>query len=497
MPVLRVARPVSLAAFSAILLSPGLWLGAPMDSAVFVLAGVRIRDGYAPYRDLWDHKPPGVYLLNALGQTVLPWLAPWLVSWLLTVAFTAAAILVFDRLLQRRLSAIVSFLWSLVCLVGIASYPIALGGGLTESFAILPLIVGLWAIVSLRPTLRLSVLIGSLLAFACLMSLQCLPAAAVLFVLTVFGARSWLNAARRAAAAVAGGVSVASVVVVWLLANGALGNAFDQVVTYNEAYRSSGAAFARLLLATLLAFMFLLPPMAVAGVRMGARPRKFDRIDWSCLGWGIAFAVYVVYQERIFLHYWILMVPPAVLLASSGTRWIAEQVRTSDRGLKVLAVGLSIASASALSISALSMVELYSVTIPIASAARDATIETSDWITANTPTSATVFVWGDDPNLYLVSHRSPYDVYVYQIPLVTPGYWTPNRTAMLLSDWASSPPSVIVESPSPVPMFRPRDIDAGPFNYDALGPLRDFVRSHYALVASFGDHDVYVPSPGG
>src|SRR5450759_4585338 len=258
MPVLRVARPVSLAAFSAILLSPGLWLGAPMDSAVFVLAGVRIRDGYAPYRDLWDHKPPGVYLLNALGQTVLPWLAPWLVSWLLTVAFTAAAILVFDRLLQRRLSAIVSFLWSLVCLVGIASYPIALGGGLTESFAILPLIVGLWAIVSLRPTLRLSVLIGSLLAFACLISLQCLPAAAVLFVLTVFGARSGLDAARRAAAAVAGGVSVASVVVVWLLANGALGNAFDQVVTYNEAYRSSGAAFARLLLATLLAFMFLL-----------------------------------------------------------------------------------------------------------------------------------------------------------------------------------------------------------------------------------------------
>ena len=64
----RLLRPGSLVAASALLLSPGLILGAPLDSAVFVLAGSRIRDGAMPYKDLWDHKPPGVYLVNALGQ---------------------------------------------------------------------------------------------------------------------------------------------------------------------------------------------------------------------------------------------------------------------------------------------------------------------------------------------------------------------------------------------------------------------------------------------
>lgn len=56
-----------------------------------------------PYRGLWDSKPPGSYLLNALGQVLLPWLDPWLVGWLLTVVFTGTAILLMDDLLRRCL----------------------------------------------------------------------------------------------------------------------------------------------------------------------------------------------------------------------------------------------------------------------------------------------------------------------------------------------------------------------------------------------------------
>ncbi len=38
-----------------------------IDSGVFLYTGWRILDGEVPYRDVWDHKPPAVFFINALG----------------------------------------------------------------------------------------------------------------------------------------------------------------------------------------------------------------------------------------------------------------------------------------------------------------------------------------------------------------------------------------------------------------------------------------------
>ena len=49
----------SLVVATAVLFSPGWSLGPSLDSAVFVLIGSRMRDGYVPYRDLWITSRPG------------------------------------------------------------------------------------------------------------------------------------------------------------------------------------------------------------------------------------------------------------------------------------------------------------------------------------------------------------------------------------------------------------------------------------------------------
>src|SRR5687768_3404549 len=41
------------------------------DSGVYLYVASKILDGDIPYRDVWDHKSPGIYYLNALGL----WLA--------------------------------------------------------------------------------------------------------------------------------------------------------------------------------------------------------------------------------------------------------------------------------------------------------------------------------------------------------------------------------------------------------------------------------------
>jgi hypothetical protein len=495
MKVGPVARPVALVTATALLLSPGLWLGPPLDSAVFLLAGIRIRAGYMPYKDLWDHKPPGTYLMNAVSQMAIPWLDPWLLYWLLTLAFTGFAILVIDRLLRRSLSPVASFLWSLVCLVGIAAHPVALGGGATESFALLPLVVVLLLIVRGRPTWQLSVWIGMLLSIACLMSLQAAPAAIVLFAVTLLveTAGNRLEVLRRSVAAVAGGSILPLVIAGWLMAGGAAGDAIDQIVTYNAAYRESSDGITTLLPAVALFLCCLAIPVVIQVAHMLAHPRAFDRVWWVCVAWAVGYSIYLGYQGRLYLHYMILLVPPLVILAGPGMAWIVARLRTPKVKHRYLAVGLSVASSVAFATSGLTAVELTGMTLSRTSEAGASSDVVAAWLETNTAASARVFIWGDDTALYLNSHRTPYDRYVYQFPLVTAGYWSPDRTRKLLSNWAASPPDVIVEIPSPVPMFATSDdTGADPRSYDTLQPLRDFVRSHYVLAATLGDDAVYL-----
>lgn len=37
------------------------------DSGVFLYIGQQILDGSIPYRDIWDHKGPVIYYINAVG----------------------------------------------------------------------------------------------------------------------------------------------------------------------------------------------------------------------------------------------------------------------------------------------------------------------------------------------------------------------------------------------------------------------------------------------
>ena len=42
------------------------------DSGVFLYVGWRLLKGDIPYRDVWDHKPPLIYFVDALGLLLSP-----------------------------------------------------------------------------------------------------------------------------------------------------------------------------------------------------------------------------------------------------------------------------------------------------------------------------------------------------------------------------------------------------------------------------------------
>ena len=85
------------------------------DPGVFLYVGWRILNGELPYRDIWDHKPPFIFYINALGLTLIN-NSQWGVWFLEFVSLSLAAFIGF-RLVKKAFgpeSAIFgSLLWLL------------------------------------------------------------------------------------------------------------------------------------------------------------------------------------------------------------------------------------------------------------------------------------------------------------------------------------------------------------------------------------------------
>jgi 4-amino-4-deoxy-L-arabinose transferase-like glycosyltransferase len=70
------------------------------DSGVFLYVGWRFLNGDMPYRDVWDHKPPLIYAVDALGITLTPD-SLWGV-WFLQFIFVFFTIFFIYRLLDKE-----------------------------------------------------------------------------------------------------------------------------------------------------------------------------------------------------------------------------------------------------------------------------------------------------------------------------------------------------------------------------------------------------------
>ncbi|GAP09395.1 4-amino-4-deoxy-L-arabinose transferase [Bellilinea caldifistulae] len=110
------------------------------DSGVFLYIGWRILNGELPYRDVWDHKPPVIFYINALGLSLTEG-SRWGV-WLLEFISLFIAAYIGYKILQKifgTLTAIFSTLLWLLTLVYVIH-----GGNFTTEY-VLPLqFITLW-----------------------------------------------------------------------------------------------------------------------------------------------------------------------------------------------------------------------------------------------------------------------------------------------------------------------------------------------------------------
>src|ERR1041385_4708261 len=114
------------------------------DSGFFLYVGWRFLNGDIPYRDVWDHKPPLIYFVDALGLTITPH-SLWGV-WFLQIIFIFFTFLILYKLLDREFGIYAALAGTVVLSSGLLT--ILEKGNVTEEYALVFQVWSFWLFVS-------------------------------------------------------------------------------------------------------------------------------------------------------------------------------------------------------------------------------------------------------------------------------------------------------------------------------------------------------------
>lgn len=419
------------------------------DSGVFFYAAQRLLDGGAPYRDIWDHKPPGVYFVDAVGLALGRQTGVWLVQ----VASLVAAALLGFRALRRVFGAAAALVGSVAWLVTVPRLFLEYGQTSFVEFYALPLQFG--ALLLLKDLRTLStgraIAIGSLGGAAFLLKPTLVGIwLAIGLVMLLRGRRS---AVMPLALVAVGALVPIAFVVAWAAARGVLGEMVDQALVYNRAY----AAFAPLsdrVDAVLSGLRLTLPSgLALIAVAAWLYALLTRRHAPTLLGVALlAFPIEIALSTwgRGYHYYFIPWLPAMAILTSFAASEVLRNVPARlARPVLVLGV-LAMCVLPALLVARLALTTDEG-------RARAA----GAYLAANTKPDDTVLIWGSHTEvLFLAGRRSP-TRYVYQYAaLATRGYATPARVEELLTDLRRERPALILDASSESFVTPPLDLAA-------------------------------------
>jgi hypothetical protein len=473
------------------------------DASLFVVLGHGLLSGQVPYGDLFDHKPPGIYMVGALA-----WLLDSADTNLSMQALSVVATAITATACGWIVSAVFSRFWAgvataLSVAAGLSLPVAASGGGTSELFSEVGLAVCAACVVAmilLRKGVRWPAVAGASFAwaFGCsLLAVAAAPALAVLWLtIPIDGSpyplsrsnwRTWIGRRvldRRLGAAIAGAAAVSLAIWLPIIVSGSVPQAVDAIVGYNNLYRRAAhlsfvdwaevlAVLWALWLPTALVCLVPTGRWLPLGFRLLARSNLFR----ASVLWVLAALVLQLYGRRVYMHYLQLFVPPLGLIVGcvlAGLR--LERPKISPR---IAAVALSAGVVAGLG---------YAYYQPVDNPPLAQNLQLAESVRANSAPGDTIFVWGYDPDLYLEADRSPAGPYINVLPLLLPGYGQ-EAVAKQLDHWQAHPPRVIVCGVAGSDLFFLYTLEDP--RRPTLTPLADYVHAHYQKVASLPGGDVW------
>ncbi len=411
------------------------------DAGVFFYIASLILDGGAPYRDVWDHKPPLVYAVDALGLALAGREGVWALQLLALMVAVFAGYVAMTRSFGPRAALVGSIAWL------IAVPRLYLDNGRQTSFAELlglPFQFLILLVVATAPPGRVTprhVLAGMFAGIAFLAKPTLVAITLAYVAVGAWHARRSPRSALAVPLALAvGAVLVIAIAAIALNTRAALGDAIDQVFRYNAAYASFAPLESRL--SAIPQGIRLTLPSGLALVALGAWLYAIVRREGAATPL-LAVAVVALPIEmllstsgRAYHYYFLAWLPSMAVL-------VAYAARATERRLPANATTVLFAAVLVLMSFLPTLLVARLTTIGDDGSLRAA----ASYLAANSRPSDTVFIWGSRTEVLLLADRRAPTRFVYQYaPFYTRGYGELRRIDELLAALTSAPPVLIVDA---------------------------------------------------
>jgi len=237
--------------------NPGNMTLPSRDSGVFLYVAWRFLNGDVPYREVWDHKPPLIYFVDALGLTLTP-NSLWGV-WLLQVIFIFFTLLLIFKLLDREFGIYAAIAGTLALTSGLLT--ILEKGNVTEEYALVFQALCFWLFVDawkknfpVRASFWIGLVGGLAFNFKQTTLGIWLAYALILLVMRLFQRKSPLM---DLLSLLAGWLVPSIVLVIYLASQNALADYWEQAFLYNFVYIGKHEGIRRLIPVFIKGFAYL------------------------------------------------------------------------------------------------------------------------------------------------------------------------------------------------------------------------------------------------
>lgn len=322
------------------------------DSTLFLLTSKGWLSGLLPYRDLFEHKGPVLYALEALAM--LP-LRSSVMVWGMEVLFFFASLCLLRSMARMEKASL-----TVRCLTYV-SYTMLLAtclekGNFSEEYCLLFTLLGFWALF--HATVKgFRVWTGAVMgtAFALLFWIRpnnALPmcCAIIALVIVLLGKKQFRQLATLALTGFGAAILITLVIIVYFYANGALGDMLDTCFTFNVWYTKQFAqarSFGGLFSTYFGRYSMISLGVCLSGAVYVLLGRKRERLRLLTVTVGTIVALMSCWlSSNPFFHYFIIVMPTLALGLMYFFRQMETDVTQLWHGLRAHHVRFSLKSLS-------------------------------------------------------------------------------------------------------------------------------------------------------